>query len=69
MHTEVGAHRLLDLRAIGDQHPRQRAEQLVALLQRRERIGEERCSLAFDDLVELSDRGGVVGCRSSDRQR
>ena len=45
--------------AVAHDHPGERAEQRLALLERRERIGQERRALALDDLVQLGDRRGV----------
>ena len=45
MDAEVAADRLLDLGAVAHQHPGERAEQLLALLQRRERVRQERGAL------------------------
>jgi hypothetical protein len=59
---EIAAHRLLDLPAVAHQHSGERPEQLLALLQRGEGVGSERGALALDDLLQLGDRRGVVGC-------
>ncbi len=61
MHAEVAAQRLLDLRAVADQHRRQRSEQLLSLLERGERVGQEGGALALHDLLQLGDRVLIAG--------
>ena len=60
--AEVGAERILDGAAIGEHHAGQCHQQLLALLQRGERIAQERGTLALDDLPELGDRLRVPVC-------
>ena len=60
VHGEVAAQRLLDLRAVAHEHAGERAEQLLALLERRERVDEKGRALPCDRRLELCDRGAVV---------
>src|SRR5215217_5734629 len=60
MDTEIAAHRGLDLGAVAHQHSGKRPEQLLALLRRGERVGQESGTLALDDLLKLGDRRGVL---------
>src|SRR5215208_7293235 len=60
MDAEIAAHRSLNLGAVAHQHPGKRPKQLLALLQRGERIGQESGALALDDLLKFADRGGIL---------
>ena len=59
MHAEVGGHRLLDLHPVPHDHPGERLQHPLALLQRRIRVVQERRPLTLDDLLEFSDRGAI----------
>jgi hypothetical protein len=63
MHSEVTAHRGFDRGAVGDEHPGHRAEQRLALLEGRKRIGQKRRALAGDDLLKLGNGVGVLARR------